>query len=263
MARSRLLRALAIVTLGLLATAALADLKVVTQVQMSINGDYHPTDYTTSYYSGKWVRIDNKHRSLITDMATHKTIDVDHLAKTYTIEEGDLASDAADMMKAMGAKIKATVSPTDQHKVIAGFNATEYLADFDFDMKLPVGTTKSVHLKLHMENWATSDLPVQAEAGSVSGAPTDMIASLLDLTGVEEVTSELKKIKGFSLSNKITTSLDSADVPAPIAIEIDYEAVSISQAAINPAMFRAPADYKKLGSDEDSDIKWRPAGKKG
>lgn len=234
-----------------------ADLKVVSKVDMSMNGDYHPSQYTTTYYKGPWVRIDSQNKTLITNAATHKTIEIDHLARTYVVREGDLASDAAETMRMFHAKLTANVTPTSEHQVIQGLNATKYLADVDFDMTIPQMSQKAVHLKLHMDNWTTEDLPVKSEAGSIVGTPNDMIRSLFSLTGVGKAKEELSKIKGFTLTNKITSQLDVPDAPAPFAIEIDYECVSISQAAINPAMFRVPSDYKR----DDLGIDWKPAAK--
>jgi len=246
-------------TLLALATAmfSCADLKVVSKVDMSINGDFHPSTYTTTYYKGPWVRIDSQNRTLITNSETHRTIEIDHITKTFFVREGDLASDAAQEMEMMHAKLTATVTPTDEHEQIQGLNATKYLADVDFDMTAPEFASKPVHLKLHMDNWTTEDLPIKSEGGSIVGAPNDMIRSLLSLTGVGKVKEELAKIKGFSLSNKISTQLDVPDTPAPIAIEIDYACVALSQATINQAMFQIPRDYKKQGLD----INWRPAAK--
>ncbi len=234
---------------------ACADLKVVSKVDMSMNGDYHPSQYTTTYYKGPWVRIDSQNKTLITNSITHKTIEIDHIQKTYNIREGDLASDAAETMQLFHAKLTATVNSTDEHQQIQGLNATKYVADIDFDMTIPQMGKKAVHLKVHMDDWTTEDLPVKSEAGSIVGAPNDMIRSLFSLTGVGKAKEELSKIKGFTLTNKITSQLDAPDAPAPFAIEIDYECVSLSQATLNQAMFRIPSDYKK----EDLGIDWKPA----
>jgi hypothetical protein len=252
-----------LVGFALLAAVAPADLKVVSQIQTSINGDYRPTEYATTFYKGSWIRIDSKNKTILTNSATHKTITIDHLTKSYTVSEGDLSQGSAEMMQMMGAKVSAKVHPTEEQKQIAGLLSTKYLADLEFDMKIPGQVKRSLHLKMHMETWATTSLPVATEAGSILGAPNDILQSLMSLTGVGDAKKELDKVKGFSISNKISTVLDSPDAPAPISFEIDYEAVSVSSGTINPAMFRVPPDYKMASDEEDSDIPWRPAGKGG
>jgi hypothetical protein len=241
-----------------------ADLKIVSQMEMSVNGDYHPKEYTTTYYKGDWVRIDSRNRTLLTNYSTHKTYNIDHIHKTYSVSDTDLMQDASDMMEMMGLKVSAKVDPADEHKKVVGLDADKYLADVDFELKMPDGSGKVVRLKMHMESWATTALAVSSNQGSVVvGAPNDMLQSLFNLTGVGDAKKELAKIKGFSLANRITADVDAPDVPAPISIEVDYEAISVSEAAISNAMFRVPAEYKRSSSDEGDDIPWRPAGKGG
>ena len=242
--------------------SALADLKVVSKVDMSVNGDYHPTEYTTTYYKGDWVRIDSKNRTILTNSATHKTYNIDHIHKTYAVSDSDLAQDAGDMMEMMGLKVSAKVDPADEHKKVAGLDADKYLSDIDFQMKMPDGSGKVVHLKMHMESWATTTLAVKSQGGTIV-APNDMLQSLFSLAGASDVKRELSKIKGFSLTSKITADVDAPDVPAPVSIEVSYEAVSVTEPTLSPLMFRVPPEYKLDSSDEDGSIPWRPAGKGG
>src|SRR5579885_1221418 len=67
---------------GVLALAN-ADLKVVTQMQISTNGDYRPLSFGTVYYKGDWIRIDSPGQTMLIDVAEHKTIALDHKHKTY------------------------------------------------------------------------------------------------------------------------------------------------------------------------------------
>ncbi len=247
-------RALVCVCSLAVASIANADLKMVSQIDMSINGDYHPAQYATTYYKGHSVRIDSQNKTLLSNSETHKSVVVDHLHHSYSVSANDPAAEAAVMMKMMNAKVSATVTPTEEHTKIVGLDATKYLADFDFVMTLPQAGQAPIHLKIHMETWATEQLPVDAEAGAIVDSPNDMIKSLLSLAQTGEVKKELLKIKGFSLSNKITANLDAPEAPAPISIEIDYQCLSISQATINPAMFRIPSEYKN--DDPGSDIDW-------
>ena len=254
-----------ILALSVAAAVACADMKVVSQVQFSMNGDYHPTEYTTTYYKGDWVRVDGSNHTILSNTKTHKLITIDHATKTYTISDGDLSSDAADMMKEMGAKVSAKVNPTSDHKQIVGYDATRYLADLDFDMKVPQQKGALMHLKMHMDNWATADLSNLAPSASFMGTPSDLIRSFVNLAGIDQVKDELAKIKGLSLSNDITTTIDGPNAPAPIAFEVVYQVISVSQTKLDPAMFRVPKDYKQgdPDSDDDNSIQWRPAGSGG
>jgi hypothetical protein len=245
------------------ASMASADLKVVSQVQMSVNGDYRTPEFATTYYKGNWVRMDSKNRSVLNNSSTHRTIEVDHLKKTYSSGSSDLASQAAMLMQFMDAKVTAKVTPTDDQKEIVGVTATKYIAEFDFEVKLPQAGNKPVHMKIRMENWATTELPIKAEAGSAMGAPNDLLQSLMTLTGIGEVRKELLKIKGFSLWNRITTTMDSPDTPAPISFEIDYQAIKISTSTISPAMFVVPQEYRNESPDDVPEHDWQLPKKEG
>ena len=244
------------------AQTTFADLKVVSQVQSSTNGDYQAAQYAVTYYKGDWVRVDGKNKTVLTNFKTHKTYQIDHLKKTYSVLDEDLATETADMMKEMGAKVSAKVSPTDEHKEIQGLHATKYKTELDLDMNLPSGSpTKHLHLKAHMESWTTTDLGLETLAGSFIGSADNMVQTLLAMNGIGDMKHELSKIKGFTLADKVTCDVDAPEMPAPLALETDYEAVSISQAPLSPALFRVPSDYKKVDDDEEPDIQWRPAGK--
>src|SRR5262249_34425562 len=143
------------------------------------------------------VRIDSQNKSMITNSETHKTIEVDHLHKTYSVTGEDPAQTASSIMKLMNAKVTAKVTPTDEHSQIAGLDATKYLADFNFDLQVPQAGDGTMHLKIHMESWTTTQLAVNAEGGAIVDSPNDMIRSLISLATISQVKDELMKIKGF------------------------------------------------------------------
>lgn len=91
------------------------------------------------------------------------------------------------------------------------------------------------------------------------GDPTDMIQSLMALTGIDQVKDELSKIKGFPLEEKISTTIDAPEIPAPVSLEMTHQVISTSTATINQAMFQIPAEYKEAGYAEDEDLGWRSA----
>src|SRR5256885_3468950 len=95
----RLLRSAGIFLLLASVASASADLKVVSQMQMSVNGDYRPMEFATIYYKGDWLRVDTKNKTLISNSATHKTFELDHASKTYFAQDTDLADEASEGMK--------------------------------------------------------------------------------------------------------------------------------------------------------------------
>jgi hypothetical protein len=226
------------------AASSFADLKAVVQMQISMNGDFRPMEYSTVYYKGNLIRIDSKNKSMISNSKTHKMIILDHLKRTYSVEDTDLAGEASDTMKMFSPKLTAKVTPTGEQKTILGFPASKYLVDMDIEMSQPQAAQK-VHMKGHMETWTVSGLPVGDVGADFLGGDSDILSSLFAMGGMTKAKGEFSKIKGFAVSNVMTMGIDADAMPAgSVSMEMQYNVVSLSQGALNPAMFRAPIDYK-------------------
>jgi hypothetical protein len=236
-----------------IAALSVADLKVIAEIKTSMNGDFHPTQVTTTYYHGDWVRVDAAHKTTITNTKTRKAIVIDHATKTYSTAG---ANAMLDVLQGMKPTISVSVTPTEEQKLILDHQTTKYHCTIDLGMTPPMaaGGAHEVHVKGTMDSWVAQDLSATG-AGDGWRAAQVLFFGILDMKGLDSALTEFGKIKGYPLENHLTMSVDSPDMPAGgPAIEMDLDVLAISQANLNPALFQIPSDYKAQDAQG-----WSPA----
>jgi len=238
--------------LGACSAFAAADLKVITEMKMSMNGDFRPVQTSTVYFKDNWVRIDSNHSTTLIDSTTQKTITIDHTTKTYTVAKAN-DNEASQMLASMQPKLDITVSATDEHKAILGLQATKYTGDLTMQMTPPMAGAKPITIKGNIECWTTTDIQMSGATMATMSSQQNMWMDLFKFDSMDKVKSEMAKMKGYPLHTKMTMNVDSPEMPAgSVTVEIEYNATWLSQANLNLALFRIPADYKAAGGD------WKP-----
>jgi hypothetical protein len=227
--------------------AEATDLTVVWQVT---SGKQPPTT-STLYLSSAKVRSAQDKADSIFDVTTGKMTTIDHQKKQYwetSMEELDaMLKQADEQMKKMneqmanmppamrekmagmmggGGAPAVTVTKGAKARVIAGHSCDQY-------------TIKSGDV-YSAEHWIAKDVQVPTQYWSMQRA---QFANNPMLKSFSQVSEELKKLKGFTLSQTVNVK-----GPMGMSLSTTTEAVEVKEGAIPAATFDVPAGYKKVDS---------------
>lgn len=169
------------------------------------------------------------------------TLDVlDPAAKTFW--ELDVASltpaGLADMLKMTNEKV--SVRDAGDGGAIEGFPTHHKVINASTD--LIVGSAPGMHLELTMESWTTEKLPSEAAT---------FLQRRLGNTGLpmidKLIAAQSEQVKGFPLK-QITNMKVAQGGSTMIEMTSTTTVTKVKNAAVAPAMFTVPPDYKKVAS---------------
>lgn len=129
------------------------------------------------------------------------------------------------------ALLKATIKVTKngQSKKIKKWQCTGYNIDIEAAM-----------MTMKTEAWVTQDVPFDWSLYSKQVYPHIMKVSMARMTTDEDSINEYKKIAGFIVSSKITSTVGDT------AITITYEVTEISEKQAPADVYSVPAGYTRL-----------------
>jgi hypothetical protein len=230
-----------------------ADLKLVSKMHVDIGGTTRPDQEFTTYYKGNLIRSESGDTVTLSQVQTGLTAVLRPSTKTYRQFNVNQSAPGNPAMRAMKVEGQATVTPTAEHKVIAGKNATKFVADVDVTMTSSSNQAFSQHTTMHIVRWTTTEVS--------TGISPDLLArfspesmTFQGLSGMDEVNKELAKITGVPLSSEVTIKSEFSGpsgvggIPPPSIEEIDTDVQSIDDSALDDSLFQVPPDYKKTVS---------------
>jgi hypothetical protein len=218
-------------TLFLAASAAAADLTVVSKV--TFGGS---TTTSTQYMTSEWSRSTDGQNDTIAHYPTGKMTMVDHKKKQYyetSVEEMSAYLDRATrdlkgspMEQMFGLAEEAEVEKLPGKQKIAGYDCERYSVSFGNALELDLWVAPSLQPP-----------PRYFEGRKLSYAAMGPMGKLF-----EKAFDEMKKIKGFPLSTAFI-------VRTPMSrTETVSEATEVRKGAIPASTFELPAGYKKAKS---------------
>ncbi|MEA2553797.1 MAG: hypothetical protein QOJ65_1973 [Fimbriimonadaceae bacterium] len=252
-------RPLAVCAFLVLAGAAVADVKVVSLLRApGLAGIGGPQQTITTYYKGGLVRTDAQGRTTILDTRKHTTTIIDHTSRTYSVlDTASMAKLQKETMKGMQVKVSGHVSPTKDQKSIQKKAARKYVADLNLvvsgpQLKGPQGPMK-MNVKVHMDQWATTAVKANVSPDQAAGMLGQVLRGFTAIGGVGDLKREMGKIRGLPLDNqtKVTISMVPLKGKAPAGagasqtMSVEIATQSVSEAPINPSVFKVPAGYTK------------------
>lgn len=230
----------------LLAVSAQADVKIVSHLHGMAMGRALPEQTQTTYYRGDKMRVDQFGSVVILYDAKAGKVDILKTSdKTYTESN---ANDMPAFFESMKVEANATVTPTSEHKTIAGLNATKYTISVHVSITKPGGAPEPTDMAVDV--WTTPDLKSPFQ-------PVHLVRSLgqfvrgISFTGMPEIAAELNKVKGFPIEQTITLSTIpgmsgmQSNGSGPMVTVISTPD-SVSEAPLGDDLFAIPADYKKV-----------------
>jgi hypothetical protein len=202
----------------------------------------------TIWITSDKLRSDNPEQSIIMRLDQNKMYILDNAKKTYTempMEMGKAMSDQIDkamnekgmneqqknnimsMMQGM-SQMKLTITPTDETKKIGNWNCRKYKQKLQTAMGASEG-----------EIWATEDLKVDPELYS------QYMTAIMGKGGMfgnamEEMSKEMKKIKGVPVLTITTTNMMGASVKST------QELLEFKEGTAPSGYFDIPTGYKKI-----------------
>lgn len=236
------------VAIGLVAaasTAARADVKIVAHLHGTAMGHALPEQVQTIYYKGDKMRSDQYGTSMIFDAKSGKVDVLRESDKTYFEVSAD---EPPPFLKSSKLDAKATVTPTDEHKTIAGMNASKYTISVHMTITDPSG--KAQPIDMGVELWTTTDVKTRFVTADLYNSLGRFMRGV-NLAGIDQVKSELAKVKGFPIEETVTLSAipgipnDAGSGTGPF-ISVVSAPDSVTEAPLGDDVFSIPGDYKKV-----------------
>lgn len=225
------------VVIGLLALLLIsgiagADTKIIKRSHtdpVTIMGQTQPAqdETSTTWFADDRMRVDQGTSTVLVRMDQKKLYLVDHSEKTYTTIELPLdmaklmpPEMAGPMMEMM--KFKATVTPRNEKRTVAGFETTGYdlvLESQMMQMKSTVWVTKAVEFNL-----------VGARA---------MAEEMMRLQpGMADIVAELRKLDGYTIAQENVATMMGSQIKSSETVE------SIEESSAPEGGYDPPAGYK-------------------
>jgi hypothetical protein len=233
---------------GVLATAQ-ADVKLVSHIHTDQNGTTQPDVTVTTYYKGAIVRTESGATVTLLNTTTGKSAILHPWNKTFAVFNINQVAPTGGLAKDAKVDAHATVTQTNEHKVIAGKNTTKFVADVDFTVSSNLLVR---HTVMHIVRWTTADVPMDISSDVLEKYSPEQL-TFRGLSGIDDVQKELAKITGLPLSSEITIKSEFSapqgvgGVPPPTTEMISSDVDSISQDSLDDSLFQVPTDYKSLG----------------
>ncbi len=240
---------------AILASTAQADVKMVSRMTMTSSmgaSQQQPPQTITAYFRQGMMRSDVGPTSTIMNAKSHQTLILDHNSKSYS--QLNMMGGQAAMLKGMKMSISGGIKPTSQKKTIAGKLAHEYVGDFVMKMSMPQMQGQSQTMKMHIEQWATTEVPAALSPSEMMGVMSNMFQGLSGMGGMDTLVKEMGKVKGFPLDNKTTMTMTFAmppgqqrpqGMPPSFTFSIQNTILSLKVAPVDAGLFKIPAGYKK------------------
>lgn len=237
--------------LGLLGSLALADVTVVSTMT-STGMTAQPTRVVKAMYKGDAVRMESEDGVWIMDTATGKTFMLKPKDKTYTeFTMAGALPGSESIFKNLKVKTTAKVTPTNEHRTIAGKPADKYVGNVQMTLtsdQMP-GVTQKMAMK--METWTTSAVPMTITADKMAKVFGQMFAGLGQFGDMSTLLGEFSKIKGLPLSSNTSMTMSFAEPgangkkPVSHSMTMGYviETQSVTEGDLDPALFQVPAGY--------------------
>jgi hypothetical protein len=261
--------AVSMVALGVMATVARADVKVVSEVKMTgIPAaaaaqpgvpDLKKPIITTTYYKGNKQRVESGDTVIITDYETGKVTTLNPAKKTFytsNITDGLKAMADNPMIEMIKIDATADVKQGGETKTIAGKAAKNYKLTATMKMSMdgapPETAAMFPTIIMKGEQWTTEAiaLPIQTSKLVQANFTKNMPAFLQK--GMKPFLDKMATIPGFTLSNTMSIEFMRApgapDMPGfpkePIVTVTEVK--ELSEAPLEDALFAPPADYKEV-----------------
>lgn len=260
--------AVSMAALGVMATMARADVKVVAEVKVTgipaaaaAQGapDLKKPIITTTYYKGNKQRVESGGTITITDYDTGKVTTLNPEKKTfYTTNITDGLKAMADNPMIEMIKIDATadVKPGGETKTIAGKTAKNYKVTATMKMGMDGAPAEAAAMFptiiMKGEQWTTEGITLPIQTGKLvqSNFAKNMPPFLQK--GMKPFTDKMATIPGFTLSNTMSMEFVRApgapDMPGfpkePIVTITEVK--ELSEAPLEDALFAPPAGYKEV-----------------
>jgi hypothetical protein len=205
-------------------------------------------EINTIWITSDKLRSDNPEQSIIMRLDQNKMYILDNAKKTYTEMHMEMEkamsgqidkamnekgvdeqqkSNIMSMMQGM-SQMKLTITPTDETKKIGNWNCRKYVQKLQTAMGASEG-----------EIWATEDLKVDPELYS------QYMTAIMGKGGMfgnamEEMSKEMKKIKGVPVLTITTTNMMGASVKST------QELLEFKEGTAPSGYFDIPTGYKKI-----------------
>ncbi len=241
----------------LVACAARADVKIVSEVnvtglppqaQAQVKQTFPQTVMT--YYKGDMTRTELAGSVVLYDCLGDKLYTLDPAKKTYTIASvQEMMEKAGPLMAMMKFDTTADVKEGGASKTIAGKPAKNFLFTANIALSMegtPAGMLPTT--KIVGEQWVTNAVALPANCQRMMAASLARSAGPM-LGGMKPLIEKMATMKGAPLSSKVTVTITAAQ-PLPglptDPIVTTTEVKAISEEALDDALFKIPADYKKV-----------------
>ncbi len=227
-----------------------ADVKTVSHLHSEEGGATRPDVTITTYYKGPIIRTESGGLVTLLNTTTGKSAILHPDTKTFSVFNIDQVAQTG-MTPGGTVEAHATVTQTEEHKVIAGKKATKFVADVD--MILAPTKLLSRHLTMHIVRWTTSDVKMAVAPDVLEKFSPEQL-TFKGLKGMEDVQKELAKITGLPLSSEVTINSEYSapqgvgGVPPASTQTIDIDVDSISDEDLDDSLFQIPTDYKNRGA---------------
>jgi hypothetical protein len=247
-------------TLFLSAGAARADLTVVATVR--VNGAAAQAmakprqQVVTTYYKANRIRTETGKTVSIYDTDTQQMYSLDPEKKTFRVTS--LKNVTGTMAPGLLSKLKfnatADTREVAEEGVIAGKPARKYVCSATIGMSvegMPQGSFPTTRIQI--EQWATDAITLPGEAHKWALPLARMTGPLESMDGMKPLVEAMAKIKGFPLSNRITTTVVATPTTqagigrtptGPVVTTTEVQ--SVSEEALSDALFEIPKDYTKV-----------------
>ena len=227
-----------------------ADVKTVSHMHSDEGGTTRPDVTITTYYKGAIIRTESGSLVTLLNTTSGKSAILHPDTKTFSIFNIDQVAQTG-MPPNATIDAHATVTQTDEHKVIAGKKATKFVADVD----MTVAPTKllSRHITMHIVRWTTADVKMGIAPDVLERFSPEQL-TFKGLKGMEDVQKELAKITGLPLSSEVTINSEYSapegvgGIPPASTQTIDTDVDSVSDEDLDDSLFQIPSDYKSQGS---------------
>lgn len=241
-----------------MACASSADVKMVSRLTMKSNmaAVQQLPQTVTTYFRKGLVRSDMGNDTTIVNEKTHQTIVIDNAAKTYHVVSMT-AGQNQEMMKNMKFAVSGKVTPSNKTKKLLGRPARLYSADFKITFTSPMLGNVPQTMNVHMDQWTSTAVHTPVSTAQMMQVVSKMFQGMPGMTGMDKMTKELAKMKGFPLdsqgSMKMTFKMPQGQptqqgVPTSIDITFNNTVMSLKETSLSDSLFKVPAGYRKLAS---------------
>ncbi len=237
-------RAALAVVLTCLATAAHADLKLVSQVTITGSPRQAGSRTVTTCFQGDIVRTETDRAISLYDARTQTIATLDKKAQTYRmVSLKSAASPATGLLSRVHVNATASMEPQEETRMIAGRLARKYAGKATFTLSvdgMPAGAGRETVMTI--EQWTSEQIstPGAADHGKTF---LQLLGPLQTMPGMEPLARAMARVKGTPLSSRITVAAAGRE---PVVTQT--EVIEVSDAPLSADLFRIPAGYHKVES---------------